>query len=55
MLFFQRNKQKAQAEKDAAIIVEREKGMKAIYDAQEEERKRIAKDLHDGIGQLLSG
>ncbi len=50
----QRNKRKAQAEKDAAIIGEREKGMKAIFDAQEEERKRIAKDLHDGIGQQVS-
>jgi len=52
--FSQRNKRKAQAEKDAAIIEEREKGMKAIFDAQEEERKRIAKDLHDGIGQQVS-
>jgi signal transduction histidine kinase len=50
----QRNKRKSQAEKDAAIIEEREKGMKAIFEAQEEERKRIAKDLHDGIGQQVS-
>lgn len=50
----QRAKRKAQAEKDAAIILERESGMKAIFDAQEEERQRIAKDLHDGIGQQVS-
>lgn len=50
----QRNKQKARAEKDAALILEREKGMKAIFEAQEEERKRIAKDLHDGLGQEIS-
>jgi signal transduction histidine kinase len=50
----QRNKRKSQAEKDAAIIEERERGMKAIFEAQEEERKRIAKDLHDGIGQQVS-
>jgi signal transduction histidine kinase len=50
----QHNQRKARAEKDAAIIAERENGMKAIFDAQEEERKRIAKDLHDGIGQQLS-
>lgn len=50
----QRMKRKSQAEKDAAIIQEREKGIKAIFDAQEDERKRIAKDLHDGIGQQIS-
>ena len=50
----QKNKRKAQAEKDAAIIEEREKGLKAVFIAQENERKRIAKDLHDGIGQQIS-
>lgn len=58
-LFFfasvQRNKRKAQAEKDAALILERDKGLTAVIEAQEEERKRISKDLHDGIGQQLSG
>ena len=29
--------------------------MKAVIDAEESERKRIAEDLHDGIGQTLSG
>ena len=51
----QRNKRKAQAEKDAAIIEERDKGTQAVFIAQEEERKRISKDLHDGVGQQLSG
>ncbi len=50
----QRNKRKAQAEKDSAIIKEREKGLKAVFNTQENERKRIAKDLHDGIGQQIS-
>lgn len=51
----QRNKRKAQSEKDAAIIEERDKGALAVFAAQEEERKRISKDLHDGVGQQLSG
>ncbi len=51
----QRTKRKAQAEKDAALIRERDKGLTAVIEAQEDERKRISKDLHDGIGQQLSG
>ncbi|MEQ8907840.1 MAG: tetratricopeptide repeat protein [Vicingaceae bacterium] len=55
LVVVQRNKRKAQAEKDAALIRERDKGMQAVFEAQEDERKRISKDLHDGIGQQLSG
>lgn len=55
MFIIQRNKRKAQADKDLAIIKERDRGVKSIIDAQELERKRISKDLHDGIGQQLSG
>ena len=39
------------------IINEKEKQIAAltgILQGQEEERKRMAKDLHDGIGSLLS-
>ncbi|MGD1845335.1 MAG: tetratricopeptide repeat protein [Salibacteraceae bacterium] len=38
----------------AAVIEEKERGLEAVFIATEEERKRIAKDLHDGIGQQLS-
>ncbi|MCB2221603.1 MAG: sensor histidine kinase [Bacteroidetes bacterium] len=54
LAFGQKKQRKIQAEKDAAIIMEREKGIKAVFDAQEEERQRIAKDLHDGMGQQIS-
>ncbi|MEO0581134.1 MAG: sensor histidine kinase [Bacteroidota bacterium] len=37
-----------------AVITEQEKGLEAVFLATEEERKRIAKDLHDGVGQQLS-
>ena len=37
-----------------AVIEEQKKGLEAVFTATEEERKRIAKDLHDGIGQRLS-
>ncbi|NOR86369.1 MAG: hypothetical protein GQ527_02045 [Bacteroidales bacterium] len=36
-------------------IEEQQKGLKAVIQAQEDERKRIAKDLHDGIVQQLGG
>ncbi|KAA3650689.1 MAG: tetratricopeptide repeat protein [Bacteroidetes bacterium] len=55
LVIMQKNKRKSQAEKDAAIIAERDKGTQAVFNAQEEERKRISKDLHDGVGQQLSG
>lgn len=55
MFIVQRNKRRAQQEKDKALLKERDEGTKAVIEAQEEERKRISKDLHDGIGQQLSG
>jgi len=38
----------------AALIAEKERGMEAVFQATEKERSRIAKDIHDGIGQQLS-
>ncbi|NND93843.1 MAG: sensor histidine kinase [Flavobacteriales bacterium] len=55
LFVMQRNKRKAESEKTKAVLAERDKGMMAVLNAQEEERSRISKDLHDGVGQQLSG
>lgn len=55
LFVIQKNKRRSEEEKNLAIIHERDQGMKAVINAQEEERSRISKDLHDGIGQQLSG
>jgi signal transduction histidine kinase len=44
-----------QQEKSDAILLEKEKGLSAVFDATEKERQRIAKDLHDSVGQQMSG
>ncbi|MBN2520526.1 MAG: tetratricopeptide repeat protein [Bacteroidales bacterium] len=54
LIVMQRIKQRAVEEKDQAIIHEKEKGLEAVIFAQEEERKRVAKELHDGVGQQIS-
>lgn len=53
-LFYNRYKLKQQSILDAELLREREIRSKAIIEAEENERRRIAQDLHDGVGQLLS-
>ncbi|MGB0391334.1 MAG: ATP-binding protein [Salibacteraceae bacterium] len=50
-----RTKQRQKSNLAKARIEEQQKGLAAIIQAQEDERKRIAKDLHDGIVQQLGG
>ncbi len=53
-LFFRKNQIEQQARLDAEIADQKEIRTKSILEAEEKERRRIAQDLHDGVGQLLS-
>jgi signal transduction histidine kinase len=53
-LFYNRYKLKQQAKLQAAVLQEQEVATKAVIEAEEKERQRIAKDLHDGVGQMMS-
>jgi signal transduction histidine kinase len=49
---FRTNQKRKLAE---VVVAEQQRGIDAVIQAEENERKRIASDLHDGIGQQLSG
>ncbi|HLP11552.1 MAG TPA: sensor histidine kinase [Flavobacteriales bacterium] len=53
--FYQRRQRRLKDEYNAKLIQEKEAGLKAVIQATEEERKRIAKDLHDSVGQQMTG
>ncbi len=55
LFLYQRKLKISQTEKDQEILKEKERGIEAVFEATEEERQRIAKDLHDGVGQQMSG
>lgn len=52
-LFYNRYRLKQKHILSEAVIREQQLGLNAVIEAQEAERKRIAKDLHDGIAQEL--
>lgn len=52
--YYRRYMLKQQARLQQAVMHEQELATQAVIEAEEKERKRIAGDLHDGVGQLMS-
>jgi two-component system NarL family sensor kinase len=53
-LFYYSNKLKQKAAMQQHMLAQQDVLTKAVIEAEEKERKRIASDLHDGVGQLFS-
>ncbi|HET9826788.1 MAG TPA: histidine kinase, partial [Chitinophagaceae bacterium] len=51
---YKRYKFKQEARMKTALMKQQQLAAKAVLEAEENERQRIAKDLHDGIGQMMS-
>lgn len=52
-LLYRRYKTKKEKELQAAIMQQREKATIDILQAEDQERRRIAAELHDGVGQVM--
>jgi signal transduction histidine kinase len=51
---YKRYKFKQEAKMKTALMKQQDLATKAVLEAEEKERQRIAKDLHDSIGQMMS-
>jgi len=54
IFLFYRRQQKQKAILQEATMKHNEEQLRAVLEGQENERRRIAKELHDGVGQVLS-
>lgn len=54
VITYRKKQLQQQAKLDSEIASQKEIRSKAIIEAEEKERRRIAQDLHDGVGQILS-
>ncbi|MBS1578659.1 MAG: hypothetical protein JST29_03325 [Bacteroidetes bacterium] len=53
-LFYKQKKQQQENKMQQQLHIQQEKSMMAVLEAEEKERKRIAAELHDGIGQSMT-
>ena len=51
---YRRYKLRKESQLQAEIMKQQNIAVKAVMEAEENERQRIAKDLHDGVGQMMS-
>lgn len=52
--YYRRFKLKKEQQLQAEVMRQQELATKALMEAEENERKRIATELHDGVGQMMS-
>ncbi len=53
-LIWNRNKIKQESRLQSEVMKQQELATEAVIQAEENERRRIARDLHDGVGQMMS-
>jgi signal transduction histidine kinase len=52
--YYRRFKLKKEKQLQAEVMRQQDLAVKAVLEAEEKERKRIAGELHDGVGQMMS-